>query len=81
MTQYAPFPRHLLSPLPAALAVLFNAGVRGAGYAVFGEVTEGMVVVDAIAGASVETGYARGMRGVPVEPVIIEKVSVVSNDG
>lgn len=55
-----------------------NAGVRGAGYAVFGEVTEGMDVVDAI--AAVETGYARGMRDVPVEPVIIEKVSVVSND-
>jgi len=55
-----------------------NAGVRGPGYAVFGEVTEGMDVVDSIAG--VETGYARGMRDVPVEPVIIEKVSVVSND-
>jgi len=55
-----------------------NAGVRGPGYAVFGEVTDGMDVVDAIAG--VETGYARGMRDVPVEPVIIEKVSVLSDN-
>lgn len=55
-----------------------NAGVRGPGYAVFGEVTEGMEVVDAIAG--VETGYARGMRDVPVEAVVIESASVVGND-
>lgn len=55
-----------------------NAGVRGAGYAVFGKVTEGMEVVDDIAG--VETGYARGMRDVPLEPVIIESATVVSNN-
>jgi len=55
-----------------------NAGVRGPGYAVFGQVTEGMEVVDAIAG--VETGYARGMRDVPVEPVIIEKATVLGNN-
>ncbi|MBD3641096.1 MAG: peptidyl-prolyl cis-trans isomerase [Marinobacter sp.] len=55
-----------------------NDGVRGPGYAVFGKVTDGMDVVDAIAG--VETGYARGMRDVPVEPVVIEQVSVIGND-
>lgn len=53
-----------------------NAGVRGPGYAVFGQVTDGMEVVDAIAG--VETGYARGMRDVPREPVIIQSATVVS---
>ncbi len=52
-----------------------DAGVRGAGYAVFGKVTEGMGVVDAIAG--VDTKNARGMANVPVEPVIIESVSVL----
>ncbi len=55
-----------------------NDGVRGPGYAVFGEVTDGMDVVDAIAG--VETGYARGMRDVPVESVVIEQVTVIGND-
>lgn len=52
-----------------------DAGVRGAGYAVFGKVTEGMGVVDAIAG--VDTKNARGMANVPVDPVIIESVSVL----
>jgi len=52
-----------------------NAGVRGAGYAVFGKVTEGMGVVDAI--AAVDTGFSKGMADVPVEPVIIESVSVM----
>ncbi|WP_372983039.1 peptidylprolyl isomerase, partial [Marinobacter sediminum] len=52
-----------------------DAGVRGAGYAVFGKVTEGMGVVDAIAG--VYTKNARGMANVPVDPVIIESVSVL----
>ncbi|MBW7469655.1 peptidylprolyl isomerase [Marinobacter sp. M216] len=52
-----------------------NAGVRGAGYAVFGKVTEGMGVVDAIGG--VETGYSKGMADVPVEPVVIESVSIL----
>lgn len=52
-----------------------DAGVRGAGYAVFGKVIEGMGVVDAIAG--VDTKNARGMADVPVEPVMIESVSVL----
>ena len=46
-----------------------------AGYAVFGKVTEGMDVVDAI--ASVETTTRNGMDDVPVEPVIIQSVKVV----
>jgi cyclophilin family peptidyl-prolyl cis-trans isomerase len=46
---------------------------RGYGYAVFGEVIEGMDVVDAI--ASVATGNVRGYGDVPNEPVIINSVS------
>ncbi len=43
---------------------------RGFGYAVFGEVIEGMDVVDQI--AAVETGPGRGgHQNVPMEPVII----------
>jgi peptidyl-prolyl cis-trans isomerase A (cyclophilin A) len=52
-----------------------NAGVRGAGYAVFGKVTSGMGVVDTI--ANTETGRARGMADVPVNSITIESVSVV----
>ncbi|MBC7182163.1 MAG: peptidylprolyl isomerase [Marinobacter sp.] len=52
-----------------------NAGVRGPGYAVFGKVTEGMGVVDAI--ARKQTTRKRGMADVPVEPVIIENVTVL----
>ena len=51
-----------------------NHGGRDFGYAVFGEVTEGMDVVDAIAG--VETGN-HGMHGdVPVETVTIIEVTI-----
>lgn len=52
-----------------------NAGVRGAGYTVFGKVTAGMGVVDKIAG--VKTARVRGMADVPVSPVIIESVTLV----
>ncbi len=52
-----------------------NAGVRGAGYAVFGKVTEGMGVVDAI--ARKQTTRKQGMADVPVEPVRIEKATVI----
>ncbi|WP_177419024.1 peptidylprolyl isomerase [endosymbiont of Lamellibrachia barhami] len=47
----------------------------GWGYAVFGEVIEGMDVVDRI--ASQPTGIKSGMRDVPTTPIVIEKVSVV----
>ncbi len=49
---------------------------RGYGYAVFGKVVEGMDVVDAI--ASVKTGVVKGFRDVPLEPVVIERVVVLS---
>ena len=47
----------------------------GWGYAVFGEVTEGKDVVDAI--KSVKTGNKGFHQDVPVEPVVIEKAVVV----
>ena len=48
-------------------------GGRDFGYAVFARVTEGMDVVDAIAG--VQTGNHGGHADVPVEPVMITKVT------
>jgi len=45
-------------------------GMRGAGYAVFGEVVEGMDVVDKI--AAVPTGTKAGMGDVPQTPVVIK---------
>lgn len=44
------------------------------GYAVFGKVTAGMDVVDKI--AKVKTGFAGPHQDVPVEPVVIAKVTV-----
>jgi peptidyl-prolyl cis-trans isomerase B (cyclophilin B) len=44
------------------------------GYAVFGRVSEGMDVVDAIAG--VATGRRAGHDDVPLEPVVIKKARV-----
>ena len=46
-----------------------NETSRGFGYAVFGEVIEGMDVVDAI--AKVATGTVKGYQNVPTEPIII----------
>ncbi len=51
----------------------------GAGYAVFGRVVEGTDVVDAI--GKVNTTSRAGHQNVPVEPVVIEKVTRVSNGG
>ncbi|HMV21878.1 MAG: peptidyl-prolyl cis-trans isomerase [Betaproteobacteria bacterium] len=48
---------------------------QGWGYCVFGEVTEGMDVVDAIRG--VRTGSKGFHQDVPVEDVVIEKAEVV----
>ena len=48
---------------------------QGWGYAVFGKVTEGMDVVDAIAAA--KTGVQTGMPDVPVEAVVMKKVTVL----
>jgi peptidyl-prolyl cis-trans isomerase A (cyclophilin A) len=49
---------------------ILNHGVRDFGYAVFGRVTQGMDVVDAI--AAVGTGMRSGMRDVPLESVVLE---------
>jgi len=49
---------------------------QGWGYAVFGEVVEGMNVVNQI--KSVETGVLYGMRDVPLEPV--EIIDIVEDD-
>jgi len=48
---------------------------QGYGYAVFGKVVEGMDVVEAI--GKVKTGNARGFGDVPLEGVVMEKVTVV----
>ncbi|MGI9305150.1 MAG: peptidylprolyl isomerase [Gammaproteobacteria bacterium] len=47
---------------------------QGWGYAVFGKITEGMDVVNAIVG--VPTGNHGGHQDVPKEPIVIEKVSI-----
>ena len=51
-------------------------GVGGAGYAVFGEVTSGMDVVDRI--VAVRTGNKAGHQNVPIEPVTLKTARVVS---
>ncbi len=51
-----------------------NHGSRDFGYAVFGKVTSGMDVVDAI--ASVPTGNRGGHQDVPVETVTITAVTI-----
>jgi peptidyl-prolyl cis-trans isomerase B (cyclophilin B) len=49
--------------------------MQGWGYAVFGQVTEGMDVVEKIKG--VATTMKSGHQDVPVEDVIIEKAEIV----
>ena len=51
-----------------------NHSSRDFGYAVFGKVTDGMDVVDAIAG--VATGNVRGHQDVPLDAVTIVEVSI-----
>lgn len=48
----------------------------GAGYAVFGKVTRGMDVVDRI--AQVPTGNAGPHQNVPLTPVVIKNVKIIS---
>jgi len=48
--------------------------MQGWGYCVFGEVTEGMDVVNQIKTA--ETGFSAGMQDVPVETITITSISV-----
>lgn len=52
-----------------------DASPQGYGYAVFGRVTEGMETVDAI--AAVATGNNGMHQNVPVEPIVIEKATVL----
>ena len=49
--------------------------MRGWGYAVFGKVTDGMDVVDAI--AAVDTGNFQQYADVPVEPIMIQSISIM----
>ncbi|BDM23267.1 MULTISPECIES: peptidylprolyl isomerase [Pseudomonas] len=49
--------------------------VQGWGYAVFGEVTEGREIVDAI--EKVATGSKAGHQDVPKDDVIIEKAEII----
>ena len=51
--------------------------MQGWGYAVFGKVTEGEDVLDKI--RCVETGSQAGHQDVPVEPIIIESVTVIGD--
>ena len=51
-----------------------NPTPQGFGYAVFGSVTDGMSVVDAI--AKVKTGFAGPHQNVPEEPIVIKKIIV-----
>lgn len=53
-----------------------NESMQGWGYAVFGKVSKGMDVVEAI--GQVATGSYMGMADVPKETVVITAVSVVS---
>ena len=56
---------------------LDHKGDDGWGYAVFGRVSEGMDVVDDI--RFVQTAVKAPFRDVPVEPVIIESVTIVED--
>ncbi len=49
----------------------FDSARDGAGYTVFGRVVDGMAVVDRM--SKVQTATTKGMRDVPVQPVVIEK--------
>ncbi len=51
-----------------------SPSAQGWGYAVFGKVTDGMEVVEAI--EKVNTANSGGHQNVPVEDVIIEKVTI-----
>ena len=48
---------------------------QGFGYAVFGQVVDGMEVVDKI--AKVRTGFSGPHQNVPEDPILIKKVSVL----
>ena len=58
--------------------VFLNHDARDFGYAVFGRVTDGMDVVDAI--ARVATGSVGGYQDVPLEPVTILEIRQQDKD-
>ena len=51
--------------------------MQGWGYAVFGKVTEGEDVLDKI--RCVQTGSQAGHQDVPVEPIIIDSVTIIGD--
>jgi cyclophilin family peptidyl-prolyl cis-trans isomerase len=51
--------------------------LNGGGYAVFGKVTQGMDIVDKI--AKVPTGNRSMHQNVPLEPVVIQSVKIISD--
>lgn len=53
-----------------------NESPTGYGYCVFGKVVKGMDVVDSI--SKVETGIVEDFSDVPLKPVVIDSVTVVS---
>ena len=55
-----------------------NETTNGWGYCVFGKVTEGMDVVNSI--VSVPTGNHGMHQDVPLDPVVIEKATVIESD-
>ena len=64
------------SQLAAQSRGLLKPGIcKSYGYAVFGRVVDGLDVVDSI--EVVKTGNQQGLFDVPVEPVVIEKISVL----
>ena len=58
-------------------AMLDSPGQDGWGYAVFGKVVRGIEVVDKI--AKVQTGNRGMYQDVPVEPVLIQSVKILSD--
>jgi peptidyl-prolyl cis-trans isomerase B (cyclophilin B) len=50
---------------------------QGFGYTVFGRVTQGMEVVNKI--VAVPTGNRAGHQNVPLKPIVIQSVRIVSN--
>ena len=51
--------------------------LNGGGYAVFGKVTQGIEVVDKI--AKVKTGSRSMFQDVPLEPIVIQSVKIISD--
>ncbi len=54
-----------------------NGSANKPGYAVFGKVTQGMDVIDTIAGKPTTTIRSKGMSDVPIEPIVIKSVTII----